>query len=159
MEALRDPQLHDIANVIHLAVAPVFLLAGVSGMTNVLAGRLARAIDRARAVEGRIPRPDEASPEDVGELRLLGRRAGWITLAMTLAVVCALLVSLLIAVAFLDAFLPLNLAPVIAVLFVAAMFCFSGSLLAFLREIHIAYTNLRIGVRACGNDQGMKTLV
>ena len=78
---------------------------------------------------------------------------------MTLAVVCALLVSLLIAVAFLDAFLPLNLAPVIAVLFVAAMFCFSGSLLAFLREIHIAYTNLRIGVRACGNDQGMKTPV
>jgi MFS family permease len=154
MATFSDLQLHDMANVIHLAVAPVFLLAGVSGITNVLAGRLARAIDRARALEAQTKQPHEATAEDVRELNLLGRRAGWITLAMTLAVVCALLVSLLIAVAFLDAFLPLNLAPVIAFLFVAAMFCFSGSLLAFLREIQMAYANLRIGMRTCDTGRG-----
>ncbi len=36
-----------IAHQIQLAVAPVFLLAGIGSILNVLAGRLARVVERA----------------------------------------------------------------------------------------------------------------
>ena len=37
--------LGDVAHAIQLALAPVFLLTGVAGILNVMAGRLARIID------------------------------------------------------------------------------------------------------------------
>ena len=40
-----------LARVIQLAVAPVFLLAGIAGILGVLSTRLGRIIDRARVVE------------------------------------------------------------------------------------------------------------
>jgi hypothetical protein len=141
------PQLPDISHVIQLAVAPVFLLAGVGAIINVLAGRLARIVDRARAIEAQLEAPGEASAALKQRLALLSRRARWVSTAMGLAVTCALLVSVMIAVAFMDAFLPLNMAFLVAVLFVLAMFAFSAALLAFLREIHLASANLRFGIR------------
>ena len=44
-----------VAEVIQLAVAPVFLLAGIAGMLGAFSTRLARIIDRARVIERRIP--------------------------------------------------------------------------------------------------------
>ena len=43
-----------VAQIIQLAVAPVFLLAGIGAFLNVCAGRLARIVDRARGLEARI---------------------------------------------------------------------------------------------------------
>ncbi|MDP8994057.1 MAG: DUF2721 domain-containing protein, partial [Pseudomonadota bacterium] len=43
-----------VANLIQLAIAPVFLLAGVGAILNVLAQRLARVVDRARALEAEL---------------------------------------------------------------------------------------------------------
>jgi hypothetical protein len=40
-----------IAHLISLAIAPVFLLAGIGSILNVLAGRLARSVDRWRRLE------------------------------------------------------------------------------------------------------------
>lgn len=46
-----DPTLFDpIASAIQLALTPAFLLTGIAGLLNVMAGRLARVIDRGRAV-------------------------------------------------------------------------------------------------------------
>jgi predicted TIM-barrel fold metal-dependent hydrolase len=160
------PQLHlpEISHVIQLAVAPVFLLAGVGAIVNVIAGRLGRIIDRARTLEAKV-RTGEGRIEEIGpELVLLSRRGWWVNMSMILAVVCALLVCLLIALAFVDAFLPLNLSVIVAVLFVGAMFCFSGSLLAFLREILLASATLRFGIlraedsgsRKHGNVEGSR---
>jgi len=44
----------DIARVIQLAVAPVFLLAGVGALLAVLTGRLNRIIDRVRVIETEV---------------------------------------------------------------------------------------------------------
>jgi hypothetical protein len=140
------PQLPDLVHVIQLAVAPVFLLAGVGAIINVLATRLGRIIDRARAIEAQLIQP-EADQMLLSRLELLSRRARWVSVAMSLAVTCALLVSVMIALAFIDAFLPMNLALLIAGLFVLAMFAFSAALLAFLREIQLASANLRFGIR------------
>ena len=138
------PQLDltEITHVIQLAVAPVFLLAGVGALLNVMAGRLARIIDRARALG-----TDRGGAQITAEISTLYRRDWWITLSIILAVVCALLVCLLIALAFVGALMPLNLSVVVAILFVGAMLCLSGSLLAFLREIQLASATVRFGIR------------
>ena len=45
----------DMARTIQLAIAPVFLLAGIGAFLNVIAGRLARVVDRARHLEDLHP--------------------------------------------------------------------------------------------------------
>jgi len=45
----------DIAHVIQLAIAPVFLLTGVGTLLAVLSNRLGRAVDRGRVVEKLLP--------------------------------------------------------------------------------------------------------
>lgn len=47
---MHNPAISAIASQIQLAVAPVFLLAGVGALLNVMASRLARVVDRARKV-------------------------------------------------------------------------------------------------------------
>jgi len=49
------PAISSIAQTIQLAIAPVFLLAGIGSILNVLAGRLARVVDRSRVLEERTP--------------------------------------------------------------------------------------------------------
>ena len=44
MEELTE--IEALASVIQLAVAPVFLLAGIAGLLNVLSVRLGRAVDQ-----------------------------------------------------------------------------------------------------------------
>ena len=142
------PEAHvpQIAQVIQLSVAPVFLLAGVGAIMNAMSTRLGRAVDRARMLEADLPSADAAQAERIHvELESISRRARLITRAMALAVLCALLVTLLLIAAFVDAFAPADLSFVLAAIFVAALLAFSGSLLVFLREIIIASANLRIG--------------
>lgn len=138
----------DIAHVIQLAVAPVFLLTGVGTLLAVLTNRLGRAVDRSRVVEKLlIERTGEALTAAHEELALLSRRTQLIYTAITLAVFCALFICLLIAVAFIDAFLAANLAKAIGALFVVAMLALIGSLMVFLREIFVAVTSARRWMR------------
>ena len=46
-----ETSVANVAEVIQLAVAPVFLLAGIGAFLNVCAGRLSRIVDRARSIE------------------------------------------------------------------------------------------------------------
>jgi hypothetical protein len=113
---------------------------------NAMSTRLGRAVDRARALEADLRSADAALAERIRvELASISQRARLITGAMALAVLCALLVTLLLIAAFVDAFLATDLSFVLAMVFVAALVSFSGSLLVFLREIIIASANLRIG--------------
>ncbi|HEX8580161.1 MAG TPA: DUF2721 domain-containing protein, partial [Allosphingosinicella sp.] len=48
---LQATPVSTIGHLIQLAIAPVFLLAGIGAILNVLAQRLARVVDRARALE------------------------------------------------------------------------------------------------------------
>ena len=138
----------DIAHVIQLAIAPVFLLTGVGTLLAVLSNRLGRAVDRGRVVEKQLPElAGEVLAHAHEELALLSRRTQLIYAAIALAVACALFVCLLIAVAFIDAFLAVNLARVLGALFVLAMLALIGSLVVFLREIFLAVTSARRAMR------------
>ena len=138
----------DIAHVIQLAIAPVFLLTGVGTILAVLSNRLGRAVDRSRVVENLLPGlAGDALALAQDELALLSRRTQLIYASIVLAVGCALFVCLLIAVAFIDAFLAVNLAQTLGALFVLAMLALIACLVIFLREIFLAVTSARRAMR------------
>jgi hypothetical protein len=139
--------ISDINHAIQLALAPVFLLTGVAGILNVMAGRLARIIDRGRHVtEGNL-RLDPAAREALrGELLNLERRrhlASWAINACTFA---ALLVCTVIATLFAEALLGLPLQWLAGVLFTGSTAALIVGLASFLREIRLANQTVRIPV-------------
>jgi hypothetical protein len=140
--------LGDIAHVIQLAIAPVFLLTAVGTLLAVLSGRLGRAVDRRRIHSSVMPAvAAETAAQARGELGFVEQRIRIIYAAIALAVSCALLICLLIAVAFVDALITVNLSRVIAVLFVMAMLALIGSLALFLREIYLAVNTIACPLR------------
>ena len=65
-----------VAQVIQLAVAPVFLLAGVGATLNVLATRIGRIIDRARIMEAQLLSATPELADDLHDrLKVLSKRA------------------------------------------------------------------------------------
>jgi hypothetical protein len=141
-----ESQVVALGHVIQLAVAPVFLLTGVSGLLGVLTNRLARIIDRARQLEERAARVGEAQQEPIHrELRLLSQRARLINTAVSLCTLCALLICAVIVALFVGAFLVTDVSLVIGVVFTAAMLALFCGLVSFLREIYVATRSLRIG--------------
>src|SRR5262245_4195197 len=108
----------DVARAIQLALAPVFLLTGIAGLLNVMAGRLSRIIDRARALTESRTLVDWLGPDAVKrEVHSLERRRRFTSIAITSCTIAALLLCLAIATLFFEAMLkaPLNL--LIGVLF------------------------------------------
>jgi Protein of unknown function (DUF2721) len=141
-----DSQIAAIGHVIQLAVAPVFLLTGVSGLLAVLTNRLSRIIDRARALEERLPAGPTAAEAGVdAELRLLSQRARFINRAISLCTTCALLICAVIVALFVGAFLSSDVSVLISLIFIGAMLALFSGLVSFLREIFLATRHLRIG--------------
>ena len=144
-------QVTDLAHVIQLAVAPVFLLTGIGPALGVLTNRLARIVDRARVLE-RL-HPDSAwteQPDLHAQLLTLQRRAQLINRAITLCTSCALLICVVIATLFIGALMGVNLATLIVVLFLVGMLALIGGFITFLQEIFLATASLRIGPKSGG---------
>ena len=140
--------LGDIAHVIQLAIAPVFLLTAVGTLLSVLSGRLGRSVDRRRVLVAAMPELAGGPAEKArGELAFVQQRIRIIYAAIALAVGCALLICLLIAIAFIDALMTYNLSRVIAVLFVLGMLALIGSLALFLREIYLGVNTVACPIR------------
>lgn len=144
----QETGIATVGHAIQLSVAPVFLLSGIGAMLAVMTNRLARIVDRARAVEVQLA---GATPDDLarshGHLRTFSRRAKLINRAITFCTITALLVCAVIATLFVGAFLQFNASITVAILFVSAMTTFFIGLLCFLREIFVATASLRIGPR------------
>jgi uncharacterized protein DUF2721 len=142
---MADP-VTDVAHVIQLAIAPVFLLTAVGTILSVLSTRLARVVDRGRILQDRMATCTPADQERAHrELRLLARRRRRVNLAITCGVSAAILVCLLIVVAFVGAFLQANASGVVAALFVLAMLALVGALVTFLSEVFLAVNSVDLG--------------
>jgi hypothetical protein len=138
----------DIAHVIQLAIAPVFLLTAVGTLLNVLVNRLGRSVDRRRTLVAELPGMDAALAASArGELAFVQQRVRLIYTAILLAVAAALLICLLIAIAFVDALITSDLSQAVAVLFILAMLALIGSLGLFLREIYLGVNTVACAVR------------
>ena len=137
----------DLAQLIQLSVAPVFLLTGIGAILSVMTQRLARVIDRTRHLEekGReLPLEDSMVAEELRTLRL---RMHTINRAVALCTYSALLVAAVIASLFLGALFGFHVAPLIAGAFVLAMLLMIGGLINFLAEVHIATRFMRTVAR------------
>jgi hypothetical protein len=143
---LSQVGVNDVADAMHLALGPVFLLNGVGVMLAMLTTRLARIVDRARSLEARLPNSSEGEQAEIHRvLAVTTRRARLINRAITLGTVAALLVATVVALLFAAAFLTFPIGPTIAVLFVSCMAALFGSLWCFLVEVRVATAALRIG--------------
>lgn len=131
----------DLAHAIQLAVAPVFLLTGVSAILGVMTNRLARIIDRTRVLEDFTHKAANETAQM--ELLALRRRAVLINWAIGLCTFSALLVAGVVAAIFLGTFVSFNFSPAVAAAFVVAMVSLMAGLLLFLREIHVALRFMR----------------
>lgn len=136
-----ESHIADITRVIQLAVAPVFLLTAIGTIINALNVRLGRVVDRRRVLNERLRSVDADTAKDAREeLSLLARRSKLIYYAIFTAVTAALLVCLVVAVAFVGALFTIELARVVAVLFILSMCALIICLAVFLREIFVAVT-------------------
>jgi hypothetical protein len=134
-----------VAHTIQLAVAPVFLLAGIGGILNVVATRLARVVDRVRLLESDVPNADEAlRSQELAELAILDRRMSICHLSIGLCTASALLICIVVMILFLAGLTDLRFAVPVSLLFIAAMVCLTSSLLLFLAEITIATRSVRV---------------
>jgi Protein of unknown function (DUF2721) len=135
----------DVAHAIQLALAPVFLLTGIAGILNVMAGRLARIIDRGRKL---TEHPSSQELHDVHtvqvELQSLERRRHLASAAITACTFSALLVCTVIAALFLEVLLHVELRWLVGIVFTGSTLALVVGLTYFLREVHLATWTIRI---------------
>ncbi len=143
---LHTPGLTQLAQIIQLAVAPVFLLAGLGAFLNVCAGRLARIVDRARKLEPRILESrGEEHDRLIREVRMLDRRIRVVNAAIFTTVLSALLISAVVILLFAAFLTGYRFGTAIALLFIAAMACTGLGFAIFLHETRLGTKSVKIG--------------
>lgn len=142
-----DNSIEALAGVIQLAVAPVFLLAGIAGFLNVMSGRLGRIVDRARIVERRVFTVTEEPQLSMTrmELRTLWRRVKLINWSIGMCTASGLLVCSVIVGLFTGGFWGLHVAGPVVALFVLALLMLIVALVLFLKEVQLATRILHPG--------------
>ena len=150
-------QIDEIAHLIQLSIAPVFLLTGVGTLLNVLSGRLARIIDRARVLEQQLDTPDPPRKAViVNELQVLERRGRLIYHAIKLSTTSALLVCFVIVALFASSLLQYSTRLIVTGLFIAAMLTSIVSLTLFLREVYFAIETFEINLPAKTREKAVE---
>lgn len=142
---INSSSVNAVASIIQLSIAPVFLLAGIAGILNVLAARLARIVDRARNLESDVPTADAQVQEaELKELVILDRRMTMAHWAIGLCTFAALLVCLVVMLMFVAVISALQFAVPVSLLFIGAMASVTLGLLLFLAEVTIATRWVRV---------------
>jgi len=134
-----------IAQTIQLSVTPVFLLVATGSLLNVIAGRLARVVDRSRNLMERWSGTEGLDHERiVAELRIADRRMRIINNSILSAVACGIVVCVLVALLFTQAFTGINLGIAASWAFAVAMLLLLVSLILFLVEVRLAVRAIHV---------------
>jgi uncharacterized iron-regulated membrane protein len=141
--------VNTVSHLIQLAVAPVFLLAGVAGLLNVFTGRFTRIIDKVERLETyeeeqiKLNKDHVTSEISRSRRSTLTKRLKNINLAILFGTMTGVMVSLLIITMFLSSLLEFKGSTVISMLFIFAMISLLTSLLLFLREIFYTTSSIK----------------
>jgi hypothetical protein len=134
-----------IAQLIQLSIGPVFLLAGVGAILNVLATRLARIVDRVRHLEeafvGSSLLRQQLARSELKRLSMRMKLANW---SITVCTASALCVCLVVAILFIGGLEDSSFGQYIAALFVLTMALMVIGLIFFLLEVRIAGRSLKV---------------
>lgn len=139
----------DIVHLIQLAVAPVFLLAGVAGLLNVFTSRLTRIIDKLEKLDSFVHEQEvldenyELNEAVIKRRKFLVMRMENTNLAILFCTATGLMVGMVIMSVFLSALMAFDTKLFISVLFILAMVFLVIALLLFLREIYFTTSFIR----------------
>jgi hypothetical protein len=134
-----------IAQLIQLSIGPVFLLAGVGAILNVLATRLARIVDRVRHLEEAFVGSSVVQQQMArSELKRLGKRMKLANWSIAVCTASALCVCLVVAILFIGGLEDSDFGRYIAALFVLTMALMVLGLILFLVEVRIAGRSLKV---------------
>ena len=146
-----------IAHLIQLSIGPVFLLAGVAAILNVLANRLARVVDRVRRLEEEFATASELRQRLArAELERLGVRMKLVNWSITLCTASVLTVCLVVAVLFIGGLADISYGRFIAALFVLTMALVVAGCILFLLEVRLASRTLKIRYELLEADMGSR---
>ena len=135
----------EVAEIIQLALAPVFLLAGIGAFLNVCVGRLSRIVDRARELEIDILGSRGAEHDRLqGDLRVLDKRMALVSRAISLSVLSAVLTCAMVVLLFAGSLLRAQFGTTIALLFIVSMIALGLGFAIFLIETRVASRAVRI---------------
>lgn len=141
LNSLDSANISNIAYMIQLSVAPVFLLAGVAGLLNVFTGRLVRIIDKVDKLD-KFEFDNIELLKDESTVELIKKRRAFLAmrmkntnLAIFFGTLTGLLIALVIITIFLSTFFSFEHTFLIPILFILSMLSLVTSLILFLREL------------------------
>lgn len=140
-----DLSVSTVAEIVRLALAPVFLLSAIGAFLNVLASRLSRIVDRSREIEPLLL-ASRGTEHDrwVADLQVLDRRMRLISRATALSVVSAVLTCLVVVLLFAASLTRSHFGDAIALLFIVSMLAIGAGFAVFLLETTLAGRAVRV---------------
>src|SRR5687768_7521181 len=145
---MTPDSMNNIANAIQLALTPVFMLAAISAMLNVMSRRLSRLIDRGITLTEKPEVIATYEQEDIlNEIKMLERRRHITSTAITMFTVAALFVCLVIVTLFIQVMVAAALNWIIGALFILSTLGLVIGLWYFLREVYLAGSTVRIRMK------------
>lgn len=144
-ESTPDLSVVTVAEIVRLALAPVFLLSGIGAFLNVLASRLSRIVDRSRDIEPRLlASRGEEHDRWIADLKVLDHRMKLISWATGLSVTSAVLTCIVVVLLFAANLIRTRLGTEIAWVFMASMLAIGAGFAVFLVETTVAARAVRI---------------
>jgi hypothetical protein len=145
LESSPDLSVSTVAEIVRLALAPVFLLSGIGAFLNVLASRMSRIVDRSRKIEPLLLASRGIEHDRwIGDLKILDRRMSLISWATAFTVTSAILTCLVVILLFAANLVRTRLGNEIALLFMASMLAIGAGFAVFLLETTVAARAVRI---------------
>lgn len=141
--------LSELVPILQVAIGPAILISGIGLLLLSMTNRFGRITDRSRELLLALRSAQDAERDLVNsQIRIFSTRAVLVRQAITLATVSALFAAVLVITLFLAAVLRWEAGVAVAVLFICCMGFLIGSLVAFLRDINLSLTALRMELAA-----------
>ena len=138
-----------ISEIMQSAVTPVFLLAGIGALMNVMTGRLGRIIDRPRYLQGYLSRVSYKDQEIIlSNRKRLILRTRFINTALFFCTLSGLIVCIVIGSLFVGGIYQILLDNFISFAFILCMACLILALIFLIFEILFATKTSRKNLQA-----------
>ena len=144
---LQAPNLsvNTVADVVRIAIAPVFLLSGIAAFVNVCTSRLSRIVDRSRDIEPKLLASRGREHDRwLGELHVLDRRMRLVSWAISLSVLSAVLICAVVVLLFSASITRMHVATAIALLFIGSMTSIGVGFAVFVVETRVGSRAVRV---------------
>ncbi|HWQ25944.1 MAG TPA: DUF2721 domain-containing protein [Chlorobaculum sp.] len=137
--------ISELVPVLQTAIGPVILISGLGLLLLTMTNRLAKTIDRSRALLDRYDDLSESVKSKVDrEIMVLWKRARYVRTSILLATTTCLGAATLIILLFLTSLLQINVPLIIETIFIFSMFCLISALIFFLLDVNLTLSALRI---------------